>query len=453
MTLQQQVSSLNDNIGNLVLKSEKLTTTIEGKLQEQLIAINAIDGRLQGHSTKIISVEDKLAEYETWKNSIITDKLVILTVGAGKEFAHPVDAANHINNSNLAGDKVWKIQIDPGVYEFPHNGIHEMRFVHYKNVQIHGTSTNAGDTIFKYVGDNHAWLIIGDRHSHLDVRNISFKGDNPITNEFISKIRDRSLRSGMAGAGYAHGILNRYNSTSHIENCNFNNIWHATHCHDHCFMYLLDVTGTNLYGGVYAVSQSHIYVRKSSFTGIGGALTGSSAPWSGATAHHTSSIFCYGVEIRDFHAGVYSHWGSNFHFHKHYDYADDGITQTNIKNGLIENCNYGIHVWHHSGGNVNDTLIKNMEGIAVTVGNTSDIHAHSNVTIDGASNGFYAIHNSSIQANDSAVKNCRNIAYYSSNKSEIHANSTRDKVSGNVTNYSPATHAVLGNYTSYVYQS
>ena len=74
MTLEQQIASLNDNVGNLVSKSYQLTSTIE----------------------------NKLAEYEDWKGTVSKPNPVILQVGADKEFAHPVDAANHVNSHHLS---------------------------------------------------------------------------------------------------------------------------------------------------------------------------------------------------------------------------------------------------------------------------------------------------------------------------------------------------------------
>ena len=83
MTLEQQIALLNDNVGNLVSKSDQLTGTIE----------------------------DRLQEYEEWKGTIHKPNPVILQVGADKEFTHPVDVATHIENNSLAGDILWKIEI------------------------------------------------------------------------------------------------------------------------------------------------------------------------------------------------------------------------------------------------------------------------------------------------------------------------------------------------------
>ena len=54
MTLEQQIASLNDNVGNLVSKSDQLTGTIE----------------------------DKLQEYEDWKKTIHKANPIILQVAA-----------------------------------------------------------------------------------------------------------------------------------------------------------------------------------------------------------------------------------------------------------------------------------------------------------------------------------------------------------------------------------
>ena len=425
MTLEQQIASLNDNVGNLVSKSDQLTSTIE----------------------------NKLAEYEDWKGTISKPNPVILQVGADKEFIHPVDAANHVNSHHLSGDVFWKIEIDPGTYEFPYQGIHEMKFSYHKNVQIIGTSENAGDVIFRYIGDEHHYMIIGERSTHIDVQNISFKGTNLITNLLISQIRDRTLRSGMAGGGLAQGILCRFSSSAYIENCDFNNLWHAIHCHDNCKMDIHNINGTQLYGGAHCTANSRIYIKRSFLRGIGGALSGSSSPWAALGAFHCSSIFCYGMECRDFHMGLYCHWGSDFHFHQAYDYDTDGVTKINIKNGHIENCYHAIHAWHYSGGNVNNALAKNIESNAITSGQSSNVHAHSNVTVDGANIGFYTIHSSCLIANSSTARNCRHTAYYSAHKSEMHAASTSSRLSGNAVNYSPGGSHALGNHDSYNYFS
>ena len=424
MTLEQQIALLNDNVGNLVSKSDQLTGTIE----------------------------DRLQEYEEWKGTINKPNPVILQVGADKEFTHPVDVATHIENNSLAGDILWKIEIDPGIYEFPHQGIHEMKFSYHKNVQIIGTSENAGDIIFRYAGDERHYMIICERNTHIDVKNISLKGVTGFTGTFISQIKDRSLRDGMAGGGLAHGILCRFNSSAVIENCNFNRLWHAIHCHDGCKIDISNITATELYGGVHCTGNSRIYIKRSSLRGVG-AGTGATAPWAALGAFHCSSIFGYGVECRDFHMGLYCHWTSDFHFHQAYDYDTDGITKINIKNGHIENCYHAIHAWHYSGGNVNNALAKNIESNAITSGQSSNVHANSNVTVDGANIGFYTIHSSCLIANSSTARNCRHTAYYSAHKSEMHAASTSSRLSGNAVNYSPGGSHALGNHDSYNYFS
>ena len=422
MTLEQQIASLNDNVGNLVSKSDQLTGTIE----------------------------DKLQEYEDWKKTIHKANPIILQVGADKEFIHPVDAATHIANNNLAGNVVWKIEIDPGIYEFPYQGIHEMKFSYHKNVQIINKSGIPTDVIFRYVGDERHHMIIAERNSHVDIRNISFKGITQITGTFISQIKDKSLRSGMAGGGLAHGILARFNSSAYIENCNFNRLWHAVHCHDNCKIDIINITGTELYGGAHCTANSRLYIRRSSLRGVG-AGTGSNAPWAALGAFHCSTIFCYGIDARDFHMGLYCHWGSDFHFHQAFDYDTDGITKINIKEGYIENCYHALHIWHRSGGNINNALIKNMQSHAVLCGQSSNIHAHHNVRVDGAAIGFYVVHSACIIANSSSAKNCRHTAYYAYYKSELHASTTSAKLSGNNVNYSPGGSASLGNYDSYIY--
>ncbi len=128
-----------------------------------------------------------------------------------------------------------------------------------------------GDVIFRYIGDEHHYMIIGERNNHIDVRNISFKGTNLITNLLISQIRDRTLRSGMAGGGLIQGILCRFNF-AYIENCDFNNLWHAIGS-DNCKMDIHNINGTQLYGGAHCTANSRIYIKRSFLRGIGGTLT------------------------------------------------------------------------------------------------------------------------------------------------------------------------------------
>jgi hypothetical protein len=424
MTIEDQIASLNDNVGTLVSKSDQLTTAIETKLNE----------------------------YETWKESIHKSNPVILQVGADKEFTHPVDAINHINSHNLAGDIFWKIEIDPGIYEFPHNGVGELKFSHFKYVQIIGNTTNSSDVIFKHISNNHVWLIIGERNSHIDVRNISFMGDIDITKNYIQSIRDRSLRSGMSGGGLSHGILARHNSSFYVKNCNFNKLWHAIHCHDNCNMTIDDITASNIYGGAHATANCRIYITRSVFQGIGSGVYEDTS-WAGLASFHNSSIFCYGMEIKDFHVGLYCHWSSDFHFHRAYDYDSDGVTKINIKDGLIENCYHGIHTWYYSGGNINNSLVKNSQNNAIVVGQSSNIHALENIIVDGAEIGYYVSHTSILAANGSIARNCRNIGYYSAHKSELHASNTTSNLSGNAVNYSPAISHSLANSDSYIYIS
>lgn len=426
MTLEQQVASLNDNVGNLVLKSAELTK----------------------------SVEDKLQEYEDWKSSIRSDHPVILQIGPDKEFQHPVDAAKHIEENNrLTGDILWKLEIDPGTYEFPYQGIHGMTFSHNKNVQIIGISENISDVIFRYIGDQRLYMIIAERNSHIEIRNISFHGITQFTPTFVTQIYDRSLREGMAGGGLAHGILARYNSSTIIEDCNFYRMWRAIHCHDNCKMDIKNITGSELHGGVYADSNCRIYISRSSLQGVGVSNNPSTSSWAALAAYHASSIFCYGVDCRNFHLGLYAHWTSDFHFHRAYDYDTDGITQINIKDGHIENCYHGFHIWHASVGNINNTLIKSMQSHGIVSGQSSTIHAGVNVRVDGAEIGYYAIHQAIIAANNSSARNCRHTGYYSAHKSEVHANSTLTAAGGNKTNYSPGSSHSLGNYDAYIYRS
>ena len=422
MSLEQQIASLNDNVGNLISASERLSGRVESKLQE----------------------------YENWKGTLVKPNPIVLKVGIDKEFRHPVDAAARITNSAFVGDVFWKIEIDPGIYDFPYKGTHELCFSFFKNVHINGLTSNPGDTIFRYVGDEHHYMIIAHKNSYIEVRNIAFKGIIPITPSFITQINNRSLRWGMPGAGLAHGILARYNSSAYIENCSFNRIWIAGHCHDNSKLDIRNVIGTELNGGFFAVSNSRIEINRSSLSGIGAS---SPTSWMGLASFHCSSIFAFGVTCSAFNVGLYSHWNGDFHFHKAIDFAEDGVTEINIRNGLIENCWHGVHAWHNAVGNINNCLIRGSQSHAILCGQTSNVHASSNVTVDGADIGFFAIHSSALVANDSIARNCRGIAYHSAHKSEVHAANTSRNLSGNAVNYSPGSSHALGNTDSLLYFS
>ena len=110
MSLEQQISSLNENVGNLISATEKLTNKVENKIQE----------------------------YNDWKTTIIKPNPIVLKVGIDKEFRHPVDAAAKIASGAFAGDVLWRMEIDPGVYDFPYKGVHEVLFSYFKNVQVVG---------------------------------------------------------------------------------------------------------------------------------------------------------------------------------------------------------------------------------------------------------------------------------------------------------------------------
>lgn len=418
MTLEQQISSLNENVGNLVVAAEQLTDKVENKLQE----------------------------YEVWKGTLNKANPVILRVGSNKEFKHPVDAAARIANNGLAGDVFWRIEIDPGIYEFPYKGAHEIAFSYSKNVQVIGLGNNPDDTIFRYVGDEHHYMLIAERNSTMLVRNISLRGNFAFTADFVNRLNNRSLRWGMAGAGLAHGVLARWQSSAVIDNCTFYRLWAAAHCHDGSKLDIFNVSGSELQTGCFAVANSRIEMTRSTLSGFG--------PYGiGLGSFHCSSVFGWGVIFRNFCIGVQSNWNSDFHFHQALDYAADGITPVNVQNGLIENCVNGINVWFSSEGNTNNLLIRNSSSHALVVGQTSNVHAAYNVTVDGADIGYYVIHGSALIANSSVARNCRGIAYFSANKSELHAADTIRSLSGNATNYSPSGSGVLGNTDSLLYIS
>ena len=423
MTLEQQIALLNDNVGSLTLEARNLTD----------------------------KVENKLAEYESWKNTIHTKNPVILQVGQSHKFKHPVEAALHIQDHQLSGDILFQIEIEAGLYEFPYKENHQLLFSNFKNVNIIGKGENPSDVIFRYIGDNHCYMILAEKNSSIEVKNISLQGNIPITTTFMKQIRTRALREGMAGGGLAHGIMASYNSYANVENCSFYRLWHALYCDNNSAMNINNVNGSELQGGAHARINSAININRSTFRGI---VTGwQDASWAGLGAFHGSSIFSYGVTCLDFWVGLYSHWNSDFHFHRAFDYDNDGVTQINIRDGLIENCYHAIHVWHHSGGNVNNSLMRNMRSHAVFCGQSSNMHACNNVIVEDADIGFHAIHSSCIVANDSIAKNCRNAGYSSFHKSEIHASGTKSRLSGNRINYSPGGSHALGNHDSYIYFS
>jgi hypothetical protein len=418
MTLEQQISSLNENVGNLIVAAEQLTEKVENKLQE----------------------------YEIWKGTLNKANPVVLKVGRDKEFKHPVDAAICIANHGLAGDVIWRIEIDPGIYDFPYKGTHEVTFSYFKNVQVIGLGSNPDDTIFRYAGDEHRYMLIAERNSAMLVKNISFRGNFAFTADFITQISNRSLRSGMAGAGLAHGILARWQSSAVIDNCTFYRLWVVAHCHDGSKLDIFNVNGSELQTGCNATANSRIEMTRAIFSGFG--------PYGiGLGSFHCSSVFGNGVIFRNFSAGIYSNWNSDFHFNQTFDYAADGITPINVQNGLIENCVNGINAWFSSSGNATNLLIRNSSSHAIVVGQSSNVHVATNVIVDGADIGYYVIHSSALIANDSIARNCRGIGYFSANKSELHAANTIKNLFGNATNYSPSGSGILGNTDSLSYIS
>ncbi len=419
MSLEQQIASLNDNVGNLISASEKLAGKVENKLQE----------------------------YENWKGTLIKPNPIVLKVGIDKEFKHPVDAAARVASSAFVGDVVWRIEIDPGIYSFPYKGIHEVMFSFFKNVQVVGLGNNPGDTVFQYVGDEHHFMLIAERNSNMYVRNISFRGNFAFTPDFVTKLSNRTLRWGVPGGGLAHGVLARYQSSCIIDTCTFNRVWGVAHCHDNSKLDIWNINASEIQTGVWAVASSRIEMLRSTLSGFG--------PYGiGMGSFHCSSIFGYGVTLRNLWAGIQSNWNSDFHFHQASDMAADGVTPINIQNGLIENCVNGINIWFYSGGNTANLLIKNSSSHALVVGQNSNVHANTNVTVDGADIGYYVIHGSGLIANDSTARNCRGVGYYSAHKSEMHAMNTSRNASGNAGgNYSPGGSYALGNTDSLIYFS
>lgn len=418
MSLEQQISSLNENVGNLISATEKLTNKVENKIQE----------------------------YNDWKTTIIKPNPIVLKVGIDKEFRHPVDAAAKIASGAFAGDVLWRMEIDPGVYDFPYKGVHEVLFSYFKNVQVVGMGANPGDTAFRYVGDEHHYMLVAERNSAITVNNLSFRGNFAFTPDFVTKLNNRSLRWGMPGAGLAHGVLARYESSAVISNCTFNRVWAVAHCHDSSKLDISNISATEIQTGVYALGSSRIEMSRSNLSGFG-------AYGIGMGSFHCSSVFGYGIILRNFCIGVQANWNSDFHFHQALDYAADGVTPTNVQNGLIENCVNGINTWFYSGGNTANLSIRSSSSHAIVVGQSSNVHACTNVTVDGADIGYYAVHTSCLIANDSIARNCRGVAYYSSNKSEVHAANTSKNLSGNAAGYSPGSSSVLGNMDSVVYFS
>lgn len=418
MSLEQQIASLNENVGSLISSTEKLTDKVENKLQE----------------------------YENWKCTLVKPNPIILKVGADKEFKHPVDAAARVASSALVGYVLWRIEIDPGLYTFPYKGVHEVVFSYFKNVQVVGLGNAPGDTIFQYVGDEHRFMLIAERNSSMLVKNICFKGSFAFTPDFVTKLNNRTLRWGMPGAGLAHGVLARYQSSVTIDNCTFNRVWVVAHCHDNSKLDISNISATEIQTGVYAVANSRIEMSRSNLSGFG--------PYGiGMGSFHCSSLFGYGIILRNFWAGVQSNWNSDFHFHQALDYASDGVTPINIQNGFIENCVNGINAWFSSEGNTNNLLVRNSSSHAIVVGQSSNVHAASNVIVEGADVGYYVIHSSCLIANDSIARNCRGVAYLSSNKSELHAVNTSKNLSGNAGSYSPGGSGALGNTDSLIYFS
>jgi hypothetical protein len=429
MTIEQQVAELNENVGNLVSRSEILTDKIDDKLGEY---------------------EDKFQELQAWKDTIQKSSPITLEVGSGKEFAHPVDAANHINSSSLTGENRWIIKIDPGVYEFPHNGVSNLRFSYYKHVEINGTSSNADDVTFKYVGTSHTYLIMGEKHSNIYVRSISFKGPNPVTNSFISQILDKTLEAGEVGGGYVSGILCSTSSYSYVNNCNFNDIWYTIYATDNSLMHVYNINAENLYTGLIASTNSRIYINNSSFKGSDINLEEKYVSNAGIRARHLSNIWGYGIEIKGFAVGVRSEWGSNCHLGQR-SYIDSNGEEAS-KNFLIENCHYGALFSNNSVGDVNSILIKNMTSYGIYAVDCSNLRADGDVTVDGALVGYFAHHMSSINANGTTVKNC-GTGYLSTYKSEVYAAGTISNVLGNDLDHSPSVDRTLGNYDSYMYVS
>jgi hypothetical protein len=444
--------ALEQDIANLVEATNKLTQTVDEKMQ-------LIDQRVEAAEQTIDDTVDltgmmdaRLQSYEDFKVSLDNSNPVIVEVGEGKQFEHPADMATHINNRGMNGEH-WKVIIHPGVYTFPHDGIQGCHFHHNKHVEIVSSTDNAADVVLQNNSEHHAWLVIGDYNCHLDISHITFRDSRELTSTRVGAVDNRDHVNNNAG-GIVHGVRVRYGSHLRIAHCNFNHVWHAIGLHDNSQAYIEYCVGNNVGYGLYSWRNSYTNMKRCQWTGIGDPADDSWRKGTGVGINHSSVLHANGNTIKNFYYGVASYWSSDVHFHRFHNWGgDDGRTPVDIVNGVIENCHHGVSVWYSSGGRFNHLSILNSRSHAFRTGCGSSTYANSNVTIDGADIGFYCRHNASIVANDSMVKNCTSYGFHAAYLSEIHAGSTQAHVSGNGTNYSPAASHTLGNHAGQIYFS
>jgi hypothetical protein len=377
---------------------------------------------------------------------------VTLEVGAGKQFAHPVDACLHINNHVMSNNMAWRVVISSGIYGFPYKGHRGCHLHHGKQVELVGSTGKAADVIFEGRSEHHDWLLVGDHHCHLRVNHITFRDSRALTPSRVEAVEKRNYVNNNAG-GIVHGVLVRYGSLLSIGHCQFDHLWHAIGLHDNSQAYIGQCAGNHIISGLWSSQSSFSNMVRCQWTGVGNP----SESWRrghGVAMRHGSVLHAHGNVIRNYQYGIVNHWHSDVHFHRAHGWGgSDGRTPVDIIDGLIENCHRGVSVWHNSGGNFSHLSIRNSRHIAFETGMGSSAHAHSNVTIDGASIGFYCRHNASIVANNAVVRNCSNTGFHAAQFGEIHAGGTKAHVSGNGADYSPSASHTLGNYSGQIYIS
>jgi hypothetical protein len=377
---------------------------------------------------------------------------VTLEVGAGKAFAHPVDAYLHINNHAMANNIAWNMVVYPGVYTFPYKGYHTCHFRYSKQVTIRSSTNNAADVVFESNSERHHWLIIGDHNCHINIRHISFRDTRELTSDRIVAVNNRNYVDNDAG-GVVHGVLVRYGSTLNITQCQFNHLWHTIALHDSSQAYIDRCIGTNVTDGPISWRNGFVRMLRCQWTGVGDP-DDDLRHGVGSRMRHGSVLHANGTVIDNFSIGLESYWNSDMHFNRFQQWGgSDGRTPINIVNGHVENCRNGVRVVHNSGGHFTNLTIANSLAIAFATSYGSNAFAHSGVTIDGADYGFYCRHNASIVANNAVVSNCLSYGFHAAYFGEIHANSTTANVSGNGTDYSPETSHTLGNYSGQIYFS
>lgn len=375
---------------------------------------------------------------------------VELEVGAGKQFGHPAEAADHINNSIFARSVLWVILIDAGIYRFPLAATRVMYFDRGIYFEIIGAGADKSEVVLELNSEYHDWFITAINGSQGVIKNLTIKDPRGLDNARINRVNGRNHVNNNAG-GIVHGAVAKRNSSLIFDYVHFQNCWHTVGADDHSEVYIYNCTGTNVVHGPYSWSTSNIYSNLCDWAGVG--ASGGTRIGNGFSMAHGGLASCQGINIRGFQFGVYAQWGANVHFNRHHGWGgDDGRTVINEVGSKIEDCDRGLDVHWGSTAGLGNIAVNNITSHVLHATQNSSVYMAPTCVGDGAASGINVRHGTRVVANRSVWRNITGKAFDAYYNSEIHAAGTAEKFVNVGTGYSPTGAFVAGNYGSYIYR-